>query len=393
MARRPERGLGPLPSPRAVKASGVTLDFPALLACAWGKPSHALGPAYASFDGARRMPRLPGPPYHFLSRVTRLAGDVGAFRAGAEIEVEYDVPKDAWYFAEGGAATMPFCVLLEANLQPCGWLALGTGIPLESREGLHFRNLDGVGILHREVGPEAGTLRTRVLLRDVSRSAGMSLVSFEVRSFLADDPIYEMTTGFGFFPAEALANQVGLPTGGDERAWLTKPSEANVTLSDLKAHAQAPLPGPMLSMLDRITGFWPGAGRAGLGRLRAEKDVRAGEWFFKAHFYQDPVQPGSLGLEALLQLLQCAMIERGLDRGLGRARFEPFALGRSLTWRYRGQVPPRSRVVTLEIELTEVAEGGTGRCAVADGWLSVDGVRIYSASGLALRIRDRTSGP
>ena len=25
-------------------------------------------------------------------------------------------------------------------------------------------------------------------------------------------------------------------------------------------------------------------------------------WFFKAHFYQDPVIPGSLGLESLLQL-------------------------------------------------------------------------------------------
>ena len=50
-------------------------------------------------------------------------------------------------------------------------------------------------------------------------------------------------------------------------------------------------------MLDRVTGFWPDAGH---GRLRAEKDVDPGEWFFKAHFFTDPVQPGSLGdLESL----------------------------------------------------------------------------------------------
>jgi 3-hydroxymyristoyl/3-hydroxydecanoyl-(acyl carrier protein) dehydratase len=37
--------------------------------------------------------------------------------------------------------------------------------------------------------------------------------------------------------------------------------------------------------------------------------VDPAEWFFKAHFFQDPVQPGSLGIEALIQLLQWLMIE------------------------------------------------------------------------------------
>jgi 3-hydroxymyristoyl/3-hydroxydecanoyl-(acyl carrier protein) dehydratase len=321
-----------------------------------------------------------------MSRITRLTGEIGSLRPGAELEVEYDVPQDAWYFAEG-EATMPFCVLLEANLQPCGWLALGTGIPLLSEEPLHFRNLDGVGTLHREISPADRTLRTRVTLRDVSRSGGMSLVSFDVRSSIGDEPVYEMTTGFGFFPAAALANQIGLARSDDERAWLSRPSEANVALDELRARAGAALPGPRLSMLDRITGFWPKAGRAGLGRWRAEKDVRAAEWFFKAHFYQDPVQPGSLGLQALLQLLQCALVERGLDQGLGRPHLEPFALGRSLTWKYRGQVTPRNRAIVVEIELTELGDDAGGRRAVADGLLSVDGVTIYSAQGLALRVR------
>jgi len=279
-------------------------------------------------------------------------------------------------------------VLLEANLQPCGWLALGTGIPLLSQEGLHFRNLDGTGTLLREVRPRDGTLVTRVRLRDVSRSAGMSLVSFDVRSLVNGEPVFEMTTGFGFFPAQALRDQVGLPTGAEERDWLTRASQVPVDLDALRRRAT--LPGPPLFMLDRITGCWPDAGRAGLGRWRAEKDVRAEEWFFKAHFFQDPVQPGSLGLQALLQLLQCAMLERGLAHGLPSPRFEPIALGRPLTWKYRGQVVPLNRVVTLELELREVLEDPRGRTAVADGWLWVDGVRIYAAAGLAMRV---TPGP
>ena len=42
-----------------------------------------------------------------------------------------------------------------------------------------------------------------------------------------------------------------------------------------------------------------------------EKDVLATDWFFKAHFFQDPVQPGSLGLEAMISLLQFHLIESG----------------------------------------------------------------------------------
>ena len=77
----------------------------------------------------------------------------------------------------------------------------------------------------------------------------------------------------------------------------------------------------MLRMLDRVSGYWPGAGEAGLGIWRGEKDVDPSEWFFKAHFFQDPVQPGSLGIEAMLQLLQFAMIERGLAEGMNAPPF------------------------------------------------------------------------
>ena len=42
---------------------------------------------------------------------------------GTKIILDYDIPHDAWYFDSNGAKVMPFCVLLEAALQPCGWPA------------------------------------------------------------------------------------------------------------------------------------------------------------------------------------------------------------------------------------------------------------------------------
>ncbi|MEE8286734.1 MAG: hypothetical protein V3R72_08565, partial [Gammaproteobacteria bacterium] len=38
--------------------------------------------------------------------------------------------------------------------------------------------------------------------------------------------------------------------------------------------------------------------------------VRPDFWFFDAHFLEDPVWPGSLGLEAFLQLMKVAANER-----------------------------------------------------------------------------------
>ena len=87
----------------------------------------------------------------------------------------------------------------------------------------------------------------------------------------------------------------------------------------------ARLASPMLCMIDRITGWDPKGGEQGLGWARAEKTVDPSEWFFKAHFFQDPVQPGSLGIEAMLQLLQWSMLELDLDRGKP-VRFTPIAL-------------------------------------------------------------------
>jgi 3-hydroxymyristoyl/3-hydroxydecanoyl-(acyl carrier protein) dehydratase len=76
-------------------------------------------------------------------------------KAGAVIEIEYDVPDDEWYFRENGAATMPFCVFLEAALQPCGWLASFVGSALTTEEDLLFRNLDGKATMQGRGAPDS----------------------------------------------------------------------------------------------------------------------------------------------------------------------------------------------------------------------------------------------
>jgi len=364
-------------------------DYASLMACAWGRPSDAFGAMYDRFDGPTRVARLPGPPYHFMSRVTHVDGDIGNFEAGAVIELEYDVPPDAWYFAENGCATMPFAVLLEAALQPCGWLACFVGSALTTDQELSFRNLDGTATLTQELFADVGTLRTRVKMLSISRVAGMIIQGFEVVCFVGDRPVYTMDTVFGFFPGAALQNQVGLPTTDDQRGLLTQTHALTVDLTERPERYCAGslrLPEPMLLMVDRLE-FTPDSGEAGLGRLRGAKDVDPGEWFFKAHFFQDPVQPGSLGLEALVQLLQWFCIHEGMTEGLESPRFEPIELGRELAWKYRGQVVPANSLIHSTMDVTERGVDDDGHpYVVGRGSLWVDGKRIYEAENMGMRV-------
>ena len=368
------------------RIDGFDFGYDSLLACAWGRPSRAF-PSYQRFDNHRRVARLPGPPYHFMSRVAEIDGELAKLEPGQSAVVDYDIPADAWYFDENGVHTMPYCVLLEAALQPCGWLASFVGSALSTDIDLCFRNLDGTATQHRELLPEAGTLSTRTKITNISATAGMIIESFEVECTIDGELVFDMKTVFGFFPEDAFDNQVGLPVPAHEQRVLDEASNVHVDLSALPEDyfaGSVRLAKPALRMIDRVTGIWPEGGVAGLGRYRAEKDVTSGEWFFKAHFFQDPVQPGSLGIEAMIQLLQVAMLHRGLGRP--GAHFEPIAIGTPLTWKYRGQVTPANRVVSTVVDLIEVGEDERGPYAVANASLWVDGKRIYEASHLGMRV-------
>ena len=355
----------------AARIGDLTLGYASLLACAWGRPADGLGPMAEAFAGTRRGPRLPGPPYHFMSRVVAVEGPYQGMAVGSAIAAEYDVPEEAWYFT-GGA--MPVAALMEIALQPCGWLGGYVGSPLQIDAELLFRNLDGDLRVRREVRPDTRVVRTRVELTGISRAAGMIIETFRIECHADGEPLLSGTAVFGYFLTTAFAQQPGLPPTPAERERFAEPCEDPPAF-----HHPA---GPMLTMLDRITGYWPEGGTAGLGRLRAEKDVDPGDWFFKAHFFQDPVMPGSLGVEAMGQLLQWYLAERA---GRPGAHCEPIALDEPLKWTYRGQVVPADRLITVELEILEIND----RAAYARGWLWVDGRRIYRVDRLGAGLRER----
>ena len=143
-------------------------------------------------------------------------------------------------------------------------------------------------------------------------------------------------------------------------------------------------------MLDAVTGLWPDGGDAGLGRIRTFQQIHVDSWYFKAHFYEDPVQPGSLGLEALVQTARALLTLKGWLDGIEDPVWEQPIIGFPLAWRYRGQVVPTNDEVVTEVEALEVdIVGGESVTLTVYGTQWVDGLRIYEVPSFAIRVRAR----
>ena len=355
-----------------------------ILAFSNGKPSEAFGEPYRVFDHERVIARLPGPPYQFLDGITAVEGEPFVLKAGASCEAIYDVPASAWYFQEQHSERMPFCVLLEIALQPCGWLAAYCGSALLSDEDLSFRNLGGSAIQHRPVTRRSGRLTTQVRLTQTARAAGMIIehFAFQVRDSMG--PVYEGTTYFGFFTKAALQEQVGLR----DVATTTGEPQAEKDAVGEPYPVRPPFPGPRLRMIDRIETCQLEGGRQGLGRVVGSVVVDPSAWFFQAHFYQDPVWPGSLGLQSFLQLLQYLAWRRwGQEKTATvpptEVEWQAPALGVRHQWTYRGQILPTHRRVVVEADVVAIEE--RSRCLTADGLLWVDGRPIYRMQHFTLQ--------
>jgi 3-hydroxymyristoyl/3-hydroxydecanoyl-(acyl carrier protein) dehydratase len=201
-------------------------------------------------------------------------------------------------------------------------------------------------------------------------------------------PLYEGTTYFGFFSEQALADQIGIR---DAPIHAPTPAERERGRSFVMPHT-APFPEPRFRMIDEIDLLVADGGAHGLGWVHGSITVDPSAWFFEAHFHQDPVWPGSLGLEAFIQLLKVYAVDRW---NLGETtEFATMAGGEMASaettagdrhrWTYRGQIVPGCERVEVFASITEVDDAH--KRVRADGFLTVDGRTIYAMNDFSLDV-------
>jgi hypothetical protein len=157
-----------------------------------------------------------------------------------------------------------------------------------------------------------------------------------------------------------------------------------------------PFPEQRFRMVDQIDLLVADGGPNGLGWVHGSITVDPSFWFFEAHFYQDPVWPGSLGLEAFIQLLKVYAVDRwDLGESTEFATMAPGTPpggepaggqdgGDRHRWTYRGQIVPGCERVEVFASITDVDD--VHKRVRADGFLTVDGRTIYAMNDFTLDV-------
>lgn len=135
----------------------------------------------------------------------------------------------------------------------------------------------------------------------------------------------------------------------------------------------AQLPAPPMLMMDRITEISLNGGAYGKGHIVGELDIVPDHWFFACHCRGDAMMPGSLGLDAMWQMVGYWLGWSG-SPGKGRA----IGVGEV---EVTGAVTPQTRAVRYEVAMRMVRRGKLV-LGIADGRVLADGVSVFAAKDM-----------
>ena len=365
---------------------------------ALGDVEKCFGADFAVYKG-RSMQRNPNGDLQLISRVYELQGKRMELDQPMSLVSEYDVPADAWYFKQNShPANMPYSVLMEIALQPCGFISTHSGAIMTYPEiDLCYRNLDGNGALLKQLDLRGKTIVNEVKLMTTVASGNTIIQTHSFALSCDGEKFYEGDTVFGYFTGDALRDQVGLDGGKKMLPWITENPAADSIVLDLNSmdysrtlgeDPQKPhfrLCSGQLSFSDEIRVVAAG-GKYNKGYAYARKEVDPADWFFPCHFHEDPVMPGSLGLEAVIQALQALALSQGFGTPFKNPYFSPVLS--KVVWKYRGQIIPKNKYMQLELHLKNIEQENGQVILTADANLWREDLRIYEITDIVVGISE-----
>ncbi len=379
------------------KPENVLLTEQHISEFALGSIVTAFGEEFEPADKGRAS-RQPNTDLQLISRVLRLEGEKGVFKNKPTLYSEYDVPANAWYFEQNHAPVMPYSVLMEIALQPCGLLGayLGATLQVKGKE-LFFRNLDGHGIMREVFDLRGKTIDHKAVLTAHTLLGETIILKYDFEMACEGKVFYTGFASFGFFTEQALSAQIGLDNGQPVAAWFEQQNILTYKRFDLglpivKKMFYSPKPEKphyrlATNQLDLVheLKIIDNGGKYGKGYVHGLKAVHPSDWFFTCHFYQDPVMPGSLGVEAVFQAIQAYCVQQGIGKDLRNPVFQMIP-NHKISWKYRGQILRPNRNMQLEFHVKDLQQTANEVIIRGEAYVWNGNIRIYEIQDIGFRI-------
>ena len=390
--------------------SNDTNHTPGVLPLSWynmaefscGSLSRCLGKEFARFDNSTTS-RSPAFDLQLVTRVLSVTGlETGTFygvdtnpEKGTMVS-EFDCPVDAWFYkASSHDSYMPYSILMELGLQTAGILTSWVKAPLTlNSDNIVFRNLDATAELLRLVDCRGKTIVNKSSCSQYSMLGSLAIHRFVCELSLDGQPFYHVDTSFGWFLPEAFERQVGLDNGKPYTPWWVQknlnPIKFLLPQDEAKIFNSFTQPlkrrSSQIEFLDSVL-FISGGGIFNKGYAYGLKTVNPRDWFFSCHFWCDPVMPGSLGVESMIQLLELFCVHNKIPEAVKlKAICWQHNLGIT-KWKYRGQLTPKNKQMQIEIHVKKLEIiPGSYALLIADGYLIVENLRIYEITDLSVKL-------
>jgi PfaB family protein len=362
-----------------------------------GSVAACLGSEFDIYEN-RQSVRLPNGDFQLVSRVLEVEGNRHELQKPSQIITEYDVKSHAWFYEHNAYPTLPYCTYIEIAGQPCIFLGVYMGATLLSPDDdLHFRNLDGQGTILKEIDLRNKTITDKVRLLSTTAVKGAIIQKYEFELSCEGEPFYRGNMVFGDFSTAVLANQVGLDGGKRLKPWYQEHeiSASNLTSIPLKdgnwrqklyqinpSKPHYRLSERYLDFLDEMLIIEDG-GNYQQGYIYAKKSITPEDWYFPFHFYQDPVMPGALGVESIIQAMQAYALQLDLGKSFKNPRFGQ-AINHQISWKYRGQITPENHLMSLEVHISKIEVESDRITIIGDASLWKEDLRIYEIKDIAL---------
>ncbi len=367
-------------NPAGSTTKHVLFDTDWLREFALGDITCCLGKEFAIYTG-RKSPRIPNGDLMLISRILDIEGMRGEFNQPSTITAEYDVAPDAWFLSEHDNVIIPVSILMEIALQPCGVLSAWLHTQLRYPQvDFYFRNLDGTITLSEPAVMKGKMITTRAIL-DRTSFSGSTIIQHFVFNLSCDGRDFlKGETTFGYFPEAAMAAQTGLDNGRHTSPRGNDPEKhpGLTAFHNLTDKPENPLPDSKLRMINSVSI----ESNLQTGRLDYVVSTRQNspeDWYYANHFLGDPVMPGSLGVETIIQAFESA-----IKVGSNTKTTVQIACGQEMKWKYRGQVLPTNKSVHVDIQVTDVKTTSSGTLFKGSANLWADNLRIYEIADLAL---------
>jgi 3-hydroxymyristoyl/3-hydroxydecanoyl-(acyl carrier protein) dehydratase len=359
------------------------------------------GPEFNIYEG-RHFQCLPSGDLQFVSRILSFSGEKHHFDRPVSMTAEFDVNPDAWYFRDSAFPSLPYTALMEITLQTCGFLSASIGTPmLFPDQDYFFRVLDGEAFVVSLPASTSTTLTIDVRLTRTRASKRAIAQDFEYSIRNEGQIMYRGNASAAYFVASALNTQSGLDSSNPIPPWIESPEakqlpDTRISLSPPEGaleyyHGDPQKPycrlgHDQMDLIDEAVVI-PDGGKTGQGYIYASRKNNPDAWFFPLHFNHDPVMPGSLGVEAVLQALQVYAIQQGLGQEFNSPHFA-LTTNQSLVWKFRGQVLTPHKIVGLEVHITRIVRANSSLILTGDASVWTDSTRIYEIPNASITIKE-----